>query len=238
MDPRQLRALDHPLLIKGWIEKADVIGNGAGEELILLHHRSDVLAIGPGPDRCEGDAIDQHLPSGRLQQPKHDLDKRRLARARWTHNGHEFPWLDDKADIFEDWGLRFGIAEEDVSKLDLAPDLPHVCQDLIMPALEWTQGDVSQALEVQFENAEVKSLFDQLDGLFSEVLLVTHKGEDHPNGQAVAQRQPGREIDRNDVLQREQLRSWSSLWQLPDRRFQPADQMPEARPSPLQARPC
>src|SRR5215471_14317543 len=72
MDPRQLRALNHPILIKGWIEKANVISNRAGEELILLHHRSDVLAIGPGPDRCEGDVIDQHLPSGRLQQPEHD----------------------------------------------------------------------------------------------------------------------------------------------------------------------
>ena len=73
-----------------------------------------------------------------------------------------------------------------------------------MPALEWTQGDVSQALEVKFENAEVESLFDQLDGLFGEMLLVTHEGEDHPNGQAVAQRQSGREVDGNDALQREQ----------------------------------
>src|SRR5215475_13435769 len=48
VDPRQLRTLDHPILIKGWIEKADVIGNGAGEELVLLHYCSDVLAIGPG----------------------------------------------------------------------------------------------------------------------------------------------------------------------------------------------
>ena len=63
--------------------------------------------------------------------------------------------------------------------------MPRVAQELVMPALERAQGDVSQALEVQFENAEFKRLFDQLDGLLGEVLFVAHEGEDHPNGQAV-----------------------------------------------------
>src|SRR4029450_6955287 len=108
-----------------------------------------MLAIGSGSHRREWDAIDQHLPSCRLQQPEHNLDEGRLAPTRRPHNGHEFPWFDDEADIFKDKRLRFGIVEGHVSKLDPALDLPRVAQELVMPALERVQGDVSQALEVQ-----------------------------------------------------------------------------------------
>ena len=73
-----------------------------------------------------------------------------------------------------------------------------------MPRFERAQGDISQALEVQFENTEIKCLFDQLDGLLDKVLFVAHEGEDHPNGQAVVQCQPSCKIDRDDVLQPKQ----------------------------------
>src|SRR5262249_38259509 len=111
----------------------------------------------------------------------------RLAPTRRPHNGHEFPWFNDETNIFKDKRLRLGILEEHVSELDPALDLPRIGQELIMPALERAQGDVSQALEVQFENAEVKRLFHQLDGLLAKVLFVAHEREDHANCQTVVQ---------------------------------------------------
>ena len=50
---------------------------------------------------------------------------------------------------------------------------------------------------------EIERLLDQLDGLLSEVLLVAHEGEDHADGESVAQREPRGEIDRDDVLKAE-----------------------------------
>src|SRR3954451_17010944 len=48
---RHSRALDHPFLVEGRIEEADVVGDGPGEELVVLHHRAHVFAVLPGPDR-------------------------------------------------------------------------------------------------------------------------------------------------------------------------------------------
>ena len=55
-----------------------------------------------------------------------------------------------------------------------------------MSALKRGQRDVSQALEVQLENAEVEHLFHELHGLLHEMLFVAHEGKDHPNSEAVA----------------------------------------------------
>src|SRR6266566_203706 len=73
-----------------------------------------------------------------------------------------------------------------------------------MPAFEWAKRDVSQAFKVQFEHTKVERLFHQLDGLIREMLFVAHKGEDHSDGQAVIQSQPGGEIDRYNGFQPKQ----------------------------------
>src|SRR5215212_1994213 len=69
-----------------------------------------------------------------------------------------------------------------------------------MAALERAERYVGQAFEVQFENAEIECLFDQQDCLFGKVLFVAYEGEDHADSETVAERQPGREIDGDDVL--------------------------------------
>src|SRR4051794_14504404 len=45
VDARKLRTGDHPLLVELGIKEADVVRNRAGEELILLHDRPDLLPI-------------------------------------------------------------------------------------------------------------------------------------------------------------------------------------------------
>ena len=93
-----------------------------------MHYRADVFAIGPRTDRGEWNAIDQHLPPYRLQQAEHDLDESRLAPARRTHDGDEFPRFNNEAHVLKDKRLRFGVLEGYVSKLDPTVDLPHVCK--------------------------------------------------------------------------------------------------------------
>src|SRR6266516_479672 len=160
MDPGQLRAPDHPFRIERCVEKGDVVGNGSGEKLILLHDNADLSAIGFVPECQKRNSVDQNLSAGGFEQPEHDLDQRRLAPARRAHNGYQLSCLNDETDVFEDERLGFGIAEGHVAKLDLALDLSRVCERTVVPALEWGQCHVSKALQVQLEDAEIQRLLD------------------------------------------------------------------------------
>ena len=50
---------------------------------------------------------------------------------------------------------------------------------------------------------KIQRLLDELHRLVGEVLLVAHEGEDHADGETVAERQPRREIDGDDGLEPE-----------------------------------
>ena len=63
------------------------------------------------------------------------------------------PGLDDEVDVLENERLRLGVAEEHVSKLDAALDLPRVGERLVVSALERGQRDVRQTLQVKPEDA-------------------------------------------------------------------------------------
>src|SRR5205823_10716699 len=130
----------------------------------------------------------------------HDLDQRRLARPRRTHNGQELPRLDDETDIFKHKRFGFGVAKIHVAKLNSPLDLPRVGRDLVMSPFERAECYVSQALEMQFYDTKIERLFDQLNRLFRELLLIADECEDHADGQIVPKRQPGRKIDRDNIL--------------------------------------
>ena len=205
--PARLRAADHPLLVEVRIEEADVVGDGAGEELVLLHHGGDLLAVGPRADVEQRDAVDQHLAARRLEQAEHDLHQRRLAAAGRAHDGDELARLDREVDVLQDERLGLGVAEAHVAQLDPALDRA-ACRPGAGRARvsSGRQRDVGQALEVQAEDAELERLLDQLHRLLGEVLLVAHEGEDHADRQGVGERQPRREIDGDDVLEAEDQR--------------------------------
>src|SRR5207248_5923087 len=155
----QLRASYHPVLIERWIEKADVVGDGSGQQLIFLHYRAHLLAESSGSNHRKRNAIDQDLSTGRFQQSEHDLDQRRLARPRRTHNGQELPRLDDETDIFKHKRFGFGVAKIHVAKLNSPLDLPRVGRDLVMSPFERAECYVSQALEMQFYDTKIERLF-------------------------------------------------------------------------------
>ena len=110
------------------------------------------------------------------------------------------PGCDRNVDILEDERLRFGVAERNVTKLNVAPNLARVSEGLVVPALEWGQRDVRQTFQVEPENPKIERLLNQLHGLFNEMLLVAHKREDHADGESIAERERRSQIDRDDVL--------------------------------------
>src|SRR5947207_1636519 len=56
---------------------------------------------------------------------------------------------------------------------------------------------------MQAEDSEIEHFLNELYGLVREMLLVADEGEDHTHGQYVAQSEPRRQIDRDDVLKPE-----------------------------------
>ena len=72
-----------------------------------------------------------------------------------------------------------------------------------MAALTRRQRDIGQPLQMKSKHAEIKGLFDELDSLVGEMLLVAHEREYHAHSENVAEREFRGKIDRDDALQTE-----------------------------------
>jgi hypothetical protein len=162
-----------------------------------------MLAVGSDPDRRERDAVDQHLAACRLEQPKHDLHEGRFASTGGAHDGDELARFDDKIEVLEDERLGFGIPEPQVPKLYPAFDRPSVRKQTVMAGFERIEGNVAQALQMQVEDSELDCLLDQKHGLFSKILLVAHKGEDHSDRERVVECETRGQINGHNIFQTE-----------------------------------
>ncbi len=172
VDACHARAVHHPLLVEGGVEETDVVSDGAGKELVLLHHSSNVLSVSSRADDLHWDTVDQHLPTRRFEQSKHDLEQRRLAAARGPCDRDKLPRADGHADTVENEALGLGVAEADISQLDPAPDFPTKHRWLVMAALQGTQRNVGQPLEMQTKDAELQRLLNQQNRFLREMALV------------------------------------------------------------------
>jgi hypothetical protein len=161
MDPGQLRTLDHPIFIEGRIEKANVIGYRARQKLIFLHDGAHLFPIKAGAEHAKGDAIDQNVTARRFKQPKHDLDERCLASARWPHDRHELSGFDDHIGVYDGEGLGLGVAETHIPEFDLALKRSYIGHGVIVTSLGWVERNVRQALKMEVENSEIQYRFDQ-----------------------------------------------------------------------------
>src|SRR5215203_615662 len=115
MNPRELCAPYHSLLVELRVEEADVVSDGPREKLVLLHHCCHLLTVCANTDRRKWHAIDKNFATGRLQESQHDLNQRCLAPTRRPQNCHELARGDNKVDVLEDEGFRFRVAEGKVS---------------------------------------------------------------------------------------------------------------------------
>jgi hypothetical protein len=203
VNPGDLGAFDHPVLVIDCVEKADVVGDRARQQLIFLHDRADIFPIGTRAHRRQRNPVNQHIARGRLQQPEHDLDESRLAPARWAADRDKAAGFDEEVYVFEYERLRLGIAEPHIAQFDAAYDRSGVSDGAVMPRFRRAQRDVGQALDMQFEYAEIDRRLDQRHRFRHETLLVGHDGEDHADRELAAQRHAHREVDSHDVFEPE-----------------------------------
>ena len=203
VNPGDLGAFDHPVLVIDRVEKADVVGDRARQQLILLHDRADVFPIGARTDRRQRNPVNEDLAGGRLQQPEHDLDERRLAAARRAADRDKAAGFDNEVYLFEHKRLRLSVAEPHIAQFDAPHDRSGVSDGAVMPGLRRAQRNVGQALDMQFEYAEIDRRLDQRHRFRHEALLIGHDGEDHADRELAAQRHAHGEVDSHDVFEPE-----------------------------------
>lgn len=108
----------NPFHVRLRIEERNVLGDGAGKELVILRHRADLRAPAGDAVSLQRLPIDQHLAVGGLEQPHHDLHQRGLAAARGTDERDGFARFDPEIDALQDLGLADPIGEADIAQLD------------------------------------------------------------------------------------------------------------------------
>jgi len=61
MDSGELGAMHHVLELEALVEEANVVGDRAGQQLVVLHHHADAPAKGLVADDAQRHAVDQDL---------------------------------------------------------------------------------------------------------------------------------------------------------------------------------
>src|SRR5262249_3754493 len=132
-----------------------------------------------------------------------DFEEGRFAVSGGPNDVKKLPRLDAQIDVVENERLGVGVAVAHVAKLDDTADRLLIRPILVVTPLERGECDVGKALEVQPEDTEIKHFLDQETRPLDELLLVTHEGEDHSDGEDVVERKSRGKIDGDHVLESE-----------------------------------
>ena len=82
MDPRHLGNRLHLLRIGAVLEKADIVGQRAGQQMIVLHDRSDARSPAENRGRRQLVAVDQYFTGCRWHQPEKNAHQSGFPRTR------------------------------------------------------------------------------------------------------------------------------------------------------------
>src|SRR5690625_4257202 len=100
------------------VTEAQVLADGAGEQVGLLGHQADGSAECGAGQLGHRDAVDQHLPVGRVVEPGHQVDQGGLTGSGGADDGGGLPGGGGEGDPVQDGGVGPGVGEGDVAELD------------------------------------------------------------------------------------------------------------------------
>src|SRR3569833_2574141 len=87
---REPRAFAHALELERRIEEGNVVGDGTGEQVILLHDGADQRPIGFDAELRDVGSAHPYLAAAHRQQAQHDFEQRGLSATGRTDDGHRF----------------------------------------------------------------------------------------------------------------------------------------------------
>ena len=146
---RHPRDLLDAAAVRALVAAGDVLGDGAGEEQVALHHVADLRAVVLLVDHAHVVAVDRELAFGGRVEADEQLGERRLSRAAAADDRDQLAGLDVQADVFQHV-RRFvaAIAEIDVLEPDVALQIGqhHARRQVLGLLLGFDVEHVAQAL--------------------------------------------------------------------------------------------
>src|SRR5262249_32053439 len=121
MQGGKLRTQLDPVLVGFLIKEADVISNGAHEELVLLHHGANYVAVCLRPKSGGTDPPDQHLTFCGWQYTDHHFEQRGFATSGRADDRHRFTRCDLQIHVLQHEWVSLPIAKAEVPHLDVTP---------------------------------------------------------------------------------------------------------------------
>ena len=100
MDLRQLCAFDYTHHIDLWVEVGDIVGDGPGEQLIVLHDYTRGSSPIPHPQGMQGQSIYPNGPGFWFEQSQDHLQQCRLATTRRADDANVFSLINGKRNFF------------------------------------------------------------------------------------------------------------------------------------------
>ena len=103
--------------------EGDVVGDGVGEQIVVLGHVGAALPQGVDSDCVDVAAVYEEGPVWYVVGPQDQIHQSGLAAAGLAHQAHVLPGFDPEAHVLQHVIFAVGIAEAQMPELDLAPDL-------------------------------------------------------------------------------------------------------------------
>src|SRR4051812_32353272 len=91
----------NPFLVGTVGKKANVVGNGPGKKLIVLHHDAEYRSVILQPCLAYWFTVEEYLAAGRLKKAAEKLEQRGFASTGRANNGDRFPGRNPQVDVPE-----------------------------------------------------------------------------------------------------------------------------------------
>ena len=181
---------------------ADVLGDGAGEEDVVLHDDSDLAADGLDVVGGDGFVVDEDFAGGGIVEAGEEGDDGAFAGAAGADEGDHFAGLDGEVDVVEG-GLADAVAEGDVAELDLALDGGEFGEGVVVGDVGFGVEDGEDFLHGGDTGLDDGVGGDDVDDGRVEHREVAEEGEEVAGGEAgsVPADEPGAEADGEELAE-------------------------------------
>ena len=202
MHAGQFGASNHMLKIGAFVEEADIIGNCAGHQMIVLHHHADIFTENIGADCGKGG---RHRSGSRrsspVATPRITFSNVVLPPPERPGNGDVIAGGNPEGNVLEDERFAGGIPVGEVAHLEMPLDRAWV-KPVLFPqdgsGSAWAMSESRSRCRSSMR--EIDRLLHQPRGLGDELLLIGDERKQHADRHPVRQHRMGANRDDHNIL--------------------------------------